>query len=81
LYVTIVLQPLLQNLRRNPYEENTLRIYHGKIRDILLNLGVFRGLFATIVAKVVAKIASFLQLLQQRGHAESHKTTMTEHLH
>ena len=33
------------------------KIYHGKIRDILLNLGVFRGLFATIVAKVVAKIA------------------------
>lgn len=38
---------------------------------MLLNLGVFRGLFATIVAKVVAKIASFLQLLQQRGHGKS----------
>jgi hypothetical protein len=35
----------------------------------LLNLGVFRGLFATIVAKVVAKIASFF--LQQRGHGKS----------
>ena len=35
---------------------------------MLLNLGVFRGRFATIV---VAKIASFLQLLQQRGHGKS----------
>ncbi len=41
---------------------------------MLLNLGVFRGRFATIVAKVVAKIASVLQLLQlatTRGHGKS----------